>query len=178
MWFAAAFATASLFVIRRLPAEWKSRLASVTPKLVSMERWRELKDARVRALIAVYVLAWRKRRAMKLLEQDLTVFTAQRDAHWMQQLAQRAAAIPPERLMALIALAHPDKHNGSRLAFSGPIRSRPMRCCSTPITTLSASWAVCRGGAFTTICERPSTRSAAARSARSTPAFRRWSAIS
>src|SRR3984885_415846 len=63
-------------------------------------------------------------------------------------------------------------------SFSEPIRSRPMRCCSTPITTLSASWAACRGGAFTTICERPSTRSAAARSARSTPASRRWSAIS
>ena len=35
-------------------------------------------------------------------------------------------------------------------SFSGPVRSRPMRCCSTPITTLSASWAACRGGAFTT----------------------------
>ena len=61
-------------------------------------------------------------------------------------------------------------------SFSGPIRSRPVRCCSTPTTTPSASWAACRGGAFTTICERPSTRSAAARSARSTPASRRWSA--
>src|SRR6476660_3575683 len=34
-------------------------------------------------------------------------------------------------------------------SFSAPILSRPMRCCSTPITTLSASWAACCGGAFT-----------------------------
>jgi hypothetical protein len=116
MWFAAAFATASLFVIRRLPALWKSRFVSVTPKLVSMERWRELNDARVRALIAVLVLAWRKRRALKLVGRDFETFVAQRDAHWMQQLAQGGRAIPPERLKALIALAHPDKHQGSRLA--------------------------------------------------------------
>ena len=38
-------------------------------------------------------------------------------------------------------------------SFSAPIRSRPTRCCSTPTTTPSASWAACRGGASTTICE-------------------------
>src|SRR6185437_15733078 len=53
-------------------------------------------------------------------------------------------------------------------SFSGPTRSRPTRCCSTRIITPSACWAACRGGASTTICERPSTRSGAARSARST----------
>jgi hypothetical protein len=116
MWFAAAFATAALFAIRRLPGEWKDRLASVTPKLASMERWRKLTYAHVRAGVAAYVLAWRKRRAMKLLEQDFAAFTAQRDTHWMQQLSQGGRAIPPERLMALIVLAHPDKHNGSQLA--------------------------------------------------------------
>ena len=62
-------------------------------------------------------------------------------------------------------------------SFSAPILSRPTRCCSTPITTRSASWAACRGGASTTTCALPSTRSAAARSGRSTRASRRWSAI-
>ena len=39
-------------------------------------------------------------------------------------------------------------------SFSGPIRSRPTRCCSTPTTTPSACWAACRGGASTTIYGR------------------------
>jgi transposase len=63
-------------------------------------------------------------------------------------------------------------------SFSAPILSRPTRCCSTPITTPSASWAACRGGAFTTICERPSTRSAAEKSAKSTRGSQPWSATS
>ena len=65
-------------------------------------------------------------------------------------------------------------------SFSGPItQADRMRCCSMPITTLSASWATCRGrGIYDNVHERPSTRSAAARSARSTPTSRRWSAIS
>jgi hypothetical protein len=114
---AALFAKASLFVICRLPAGWKNRLARVTAGLAFIGRWWELKDAEAaRALVAALVLAWRKRRATKLLEQDFAAFITQRDAHWMQQLGKRSAAIPPERLMALIALAHPDKHNGSRLA--------------------------------------------------------------
>src|SRR3984885_14096374 len=66
----------------------------------------------------------------------------------------------------------------ARQAVIGDLGQEANNDFSTPITTLSASWAACRGGAFTTICERPSTRSAAARSARSTPASRRWSAIS
>src|SRR6202035_1059556 len=32
-------------------------------------------------------------------------------------------------------------------SFSAPILSRPTRCCSTPITTPSAFWVACRGGA-------------------------------
>src|SRR3984957_16413729 len=40
----------------------------------------------------------------------------------------------------------------------------------------SASWGACRGGASTTICERPSTRSAAERNAKSTGASQPWSA--
>src|ERR1700721_1980478 len=63
-------------------------------------------------------------------------------------------------------------------SFSAPILSRPTRCCSTPTTTPSASWGACRGGAFTTICELPSTRSAAERSAKSTRASQPWSATS
>src|SRR5271170_908395 len=55
-------------------------------------------------------------------------------------------------------------------SFSGPILSRPTRCCSTPITTPSACWAACRGGASTTTCERPSTRSVGERIAKSTRA--------
>ena len=51
-------------------------------------------------------------------------------------------------------------------------------CCSTPITTPSAFWVACRGGAYTTICEPPSIRLAAARSARSTRGSRPWSATS
>ena len=58
-------------------------------------------------------------------------------------------------------------------SFSGPIRSKPMRCCSTPITTPSACWAGCRGAASTTICAQRSIRSAGARSARSTRAAAR-----
>ena len=42
----------------------------------------------------------------------------------------------------------------SRAFFSGPTRSKPMRCCSMPIITPSACWAACRGGAFTTIYGR------------------------
>jgi hypothetical protein len=117
MRWAALFAKASLFVICRLPAGWKNRLARVTAGLSLMARWWELKDAEAaRALIAAYVLAWRKRRALNLIGKDFEAFTAQRDAHWIHQLAQRGSAIPPERLMALIALAHPDKHNGSLVA--------------------------------------------------------------
>lgn len=41
-----------------------------------------------------------------------------------------------------------------------------------------ACWAACRGGASTTTCEQRSTKSVAARSGRSTPAFRPWSATS
>ena len=63
-------------------------------------------------------------------------------------------------------------------SFFGPIRSRPMRCCSTPTTTPSACSAACRGAASTTTCGPPSTRSGAVRSARSTHASRPWSATS
>jgi hypothetical protein len=111
---AAALVNASLFVVRRLPARWSDRIAFVTLCLLYIQSGGENTDAR--AQIAARVLARRKSRAMKLLEQDFAAFIAQRDAHWMQQLAQGGAAIPPERLMALVALAHPDKHNGSRLA--------------------------------------------------------------
>src|SRR5262249_13595025 len=62
------------------------------------------------------------------------------------------------------------------LSSSGPIRSRPTRCCSTPITTPSLCWAAYRAGGFTTICALRSIRSAGARSARSTRASQRWSA--
>jgi hypothetical protein len=119
---AALLARASLFVIPRLPSEWRNRFfARVTPSLVFIQRWREIKNASVAsayvsALISALVLAWRKRRALKLVGRDFEAFIAQRDAHWMQQLAQGGGAIPPERLMALITLTHPDKHNGSRLA--------------------------------------------------------------
>jgi hypothetical protein len=117
---AALFARAS-FAIRSLPAPWRSRFARVTHSLVFIQRWREIRNpsaaqAYVSALTSALVLAWRKSRALKLVGKDFEMFLAQRDAHWMQQLAQGGRAIPPERLMALIALAHPDKHNGSRLA--------------------------------------------------------------
>ena len=49
----------------------------------------------------------------------------------------------------------------SRAFILVPILSKPMRCCSMPLTTPSASWAACRGGASTTTCALPSTRSAA-----------------
>ena len=49
-------------------------------------------------------------------------------------------------------------------SFSGPIRSRPTRCCSTPTITPSACWAAFPGAASTTTCEPPSTRSGAGRS--------------
>ena len=42
----------------------------------------------------------------------------------------------------------------------------------------SVCWEACRGGASTTTCEPPSTRSVAERSVRSTPASRLWSATS
>ena len=63
-------------------------------------------------------------------------------------------------------------------SYSAPILSRPMRCCSTPITTPSACLGACRGGASSTTCEQPWTRSAGERSAKSTPASRPWSATS
>jgi hypothetical protein len=118
---AALFATASLFVFSRLSTRWRTRLAFVTSSLVFLQRWREIKDAKtahgyVSALISAIILAWRKRRALKLVGKDFETFLAQRDAYWMHQLAQRGSAMPPERLMALISLAHPDKHSGSRLA--------------------------------------------------------------
>jgi hypothetical protein len=68
------------------------------------------------AYLSALVFAWRKRRALKLVGKDIETALTQRDAHWMQLLAQGGRAIPSERLMALITLAHPDKHNGSRLA--------------------------------------------------------------
>src|SRR5277367_6469705 len=51
---------------------------------------------------------------------------------------------------------------------SGPTRSRPTRCCSTPIITHSASSQACHGAASTTTCPPRSIRSAVERSARST----------
>ena len=75
---AAGFGTASLFVICRLPAGWKNRLAFVAPSLASIERWRVLKVAAARVLIAAYVLALRKRRALKLVGRDFETFVAQR----------------------------------------------------------------------------------------------------
>jgi hypothetical protein len=68
--------------------------------------------------VAIY--NWRRERALKLLEPELDVLVRQRDAAWMQEVARREALartpIPPERLKALIALAHPDRHNGSKMA--------------------------------------------------------------
>jgi hypothetical protein len=117
MQLAAVLATTLLSVIYRLPTGWRNRLARVTPSLVFIRRLPALyKDGVAFAYISALLLAWRKRRALKLVGRDFETFLAQRDAHWMQQLAQGGRAIPPERLMALIALAHPDKHNGSRLA--------------------------------------------------------------
>ena len=50
----------------------------------------------------------------------------------------------------------------------GPTRSRPTRCCSTPITTPSACWAAFPGEASTTTCALRSTKSGSpARTARS-----------
>jgi hypothetical protein len=63
---------------------------------------------------------WRRERALKLLEPELDVLVRQRDAAWLQEVARREALartpIPPERLKALIVLAHPDRHNGSKVA--------------------------------------------------------------
>jgi hypothetical protein len=63
---------------------------------------------------------WRRERALKLLEPELDVLVRQRDAAWMQEVARREALartpIPRERLKVLIVLAHPDRHNGSKMA--------------------------------------------------------------
>ena len=64
---------------------------------------------------------WRHERALKLLESELDVLIHQRDVAWLQlkdarREALARAPIPPERLRALIGLAHPDRHNGSKVA--------------------------------------------------------------
>jgi hypothetical protein len=64
---------------------------------------------------------WRRERALKLLESELDVLIHQRDVAWLQlkdarREALARAPIPPERLKALIGLAHPDRHNGSKVA--------------------------------------------------------------
>jgi hypothetical protein len=64
---------------------------------------------------------WRRERALKLLESELDVLIHQRDVAWLQlkdarRQALARAPIPPERLKALVALAHPDRHNGSKVA--------------------------------------------------------------
>jgi hypothetical protein len=61
------------------------------------------------------------------------------------------------------------------------LRAYPQQTHEMPfdaITTPSACWAAFPGAAYTTICERPSTRSGAARTAKSTRASRPWSATS
>src|SRR6476620_3132884 len=64
---------------------------------------------------------WRHERALKLLESELDILIYQRDVAWLQlrdarREALARAPIPPERLKALIGLAHPDRHNGSKVA--------------------------------------------------------------
>jgi hypothetical protein len=64
---------------------------------------------------------WRHDRALKLLESELDVLIHQRDLAWLQlndarREASARAPIPPERLKVLIGLAHPDRHNGSKVA--------------------------------------------------------------
>ena len=64
---------------------------------------------------------WRHERALKLLESELDILIYQRDVAWLQLRDARREAlarppIPPERLKALIGLAHPDRHNGSKVA--------------------------------------------------------------
>ena len=64
---------------------------------------------------------WRRERALKLLESELDVLIHQRDVAWLQlkdarREALARAPIPPERLRALVGLAHPDRHNGSKVA--------------------------------------------------------------
>ena len=72
-------------------------------------------------LITAAIYHWRRERALKLLESELDVLIHQRDVAWLQLKDARREAlartpIPPERLKALIGLAHPDRHNGSRVA--------------------------------------------------------------
>jgi hypothetical protein len=70
-------------------------------------------------VMAGCVLAWSKRHALKLMGKDFKAFMAQRDAHGMDEVEMASRGTPPiptNRIMALIALTHPDKHNGSRLA--------------------------------------------------------------
>jgi hypothetical protein len=64
---------------------------------------------------------WRHERAVRLLESELDALIHQRDLAWLQLKDVRRDAlarrpIPPERLKALIGLAHPDRHNGSKVA--------------------------------------------------------------
>jgi hypothetical protein len=64
---------------------------------------------------------WRRERALKLLESELDVLIHQRDVAWLLLKDARREAlarerIPPDRLKALIGLAHPDRHNGSKVA--------------------------------------------------------------
>jgi hypothetical protein len=64
---------------------------------------------------------WRRERALKLLESELDVLIHQRDVAWLQlkdarREALARAPIPPERLKALIGLAHPDRGRRSGAA--------------------------------------------------------------
>jgi hypothetical protein len=64
---------------------------------------------------------WQRERALKLLESELDVLIHQRDVAWLllkdaRREALARAPIPPARLKALIGLAHPDRHNGSKVA--------------------------------------------------------------
>jgi hypothetical protein len=66
------------------------------------------------------IYQWRRERALNLLGPELDVLVRQRDAAWLEEVARREALartpIPAERLKALIVLAHPDRHNGSKVA--------------------------------------------------------------
>ena len=68
------------------------------------------------------MLAWRKNRAFRLIRAEMEQALANRDEYWREELERQlangpTAPLPASRLKALIMLAHPDHHGGSKLSL-------------------------------------------------------------
>ena len=102
------------------------------------------------ATVRRYAIAWREKRASATADAYVPLSFAPGEAYqfdWSHEIAL-IGGVTTTLKVAHVRLCH------SRMMFVRAYPRRPTRCCSTPTTAPSASWAARRGGAFTTIYGR------------------------